>query len=741
MEKKQNRSVQPPAKGGGTESKKNQDVTSGKFWPRGGRRREPVGGSFTSKNEPNRKPIPQRNKSLDKRPKPRGGYYSEAAGGKEDTGVEQFDAELGSVFVPGSKKQSLNHLLNFHYTPRGDQYGSGLSAHRNVTGPHRWLSTQKHKYNKEQYLQANCQFVVNDVGDYKLYMNNPDALVNWDLVEQIHVQVSEFPSCPICLYPPVAAKMTRCGHVYCWSCVLHYLTLSDKTWRKCPICYESVHKSDLKSVIAMPHAAFNVGEYITFRLMRRTQGSLTAVPVNEAKISRNILLNMSETKVNTVYSKLLLANPVEVMSIIDRERNELIAQLREDENCPEKCFIEQAITQLDDREKVVLQNIEKYAYSVPKTECVNMNNEISRAKVVDENCHPTTNSSLGNDRSRFESVSSEGLGSEDFNTNIAVEDSDCASNATSTNDNTDNNIKQYYFYQAADGQHIYLHVLNTRMLEYKYGSLESCPETLHGRILEKEGGSMTEELRRRLRYLQHLPVTCQFEIAEIQLRPPVINKETLDNFHDQIETRRKRRQRRAKDEKRREKRINDEENRRMGRLPEVNMHIESLHQFPEFGGEDPPVGAGSSTDAQSFIPLIDRSSSPSLAGSVSMEEHYAGPSFAKMLTTGKSKPTSWPGLRSPSQTEQPARLINVTGSQSKTPQVRNNNQSDSEPDPDEYVPAPAYSQSFSDAIALALEKASISEKDSTAGPCSGGKKKKKQKQKVLFATSMAYSGK
>ena len=24
---------------------------------------------------------------------------------------------------------------------------------------------------------------------------------------------------------PIAAKITRCGHVYCWSCVLHYLAL------------------------------------------------------------------------------------------------------------------------------------------------------------------------------------------------------------------------------------------------------------------------------------------------------------------------------------------------------------------------------------------------------------------------------------------------------------------------------------------------------------------------------------
>jgi hypothetical protein len=68
------------------------------------------------------------------------------------------------------------------------------------------------------------------------------------------------------------------------------------------------------------------------------------------------------------------------------------------------------------------------------------------------------------------------------------------------------------------------------MLEHCYGSLEHCPPTLTGRIIEKESGSMTEELRHRLRYLQHLPITCQFEVAEIQLKPPIISKETLDYF-------------------------------------------------------------------------------------------------------------------------------------------------------------------------------------------------------------------
>ncbi|KAJ8872865.1 hypothetical protein PR048_026481 [Dryococelus australis] len=198
-------------------------------------------------------------------------------------------AEYGSVLVPGSKKQNLNHLLNFHYAPReGVVPGSGHWRHgvpgycRQAQG--RWFATYKHKYNKEQFLQANevaltdlsprgyrvsrrkpftrnsihlgtvaahviccincqaskwpgevkwqdtsglvvypdpgfmpknyksgtriclelnlklleeeinhnstpdpqdCQFVVKADGNYTSYSSNPDALVDWDLIEQI----------------------------------------------------------------------------------------------------------------------------------------------------------------------------------------------------------------------------------------------------------------------------------------------------------------------------------------------------------------------------------------------------------------------------------------------------------------------------------------------------------------------------------------------------------------------------
>lgn len=88
----------------------------------------------------------------------------------------------------------------------------------------------------------------------------------------------------------------------------------------------------------------------------------------------------------------------------------------------------------------------------------------------------------------------------------------------------------FLYITAIDGQQIYLHAVNVRMLELNYGSLEQSPHTVTGIIVEKESGSMTEDLRKRLRYLQHLPLTCQFEVAEIQLESPLVSQETLDTF-------------------------------------------------------------------------------------------------------------------------------------------------------------------------------------------------------------------
>lgn len=204
-------------------------------------------------------------------------------------------------------------------------------------------------------MQANCQFVVRAGEDYTPILATPDHLVDWAKIEQVHNFSSEEPQCPICLYPPVAAKMTKCGHIYCWPCILHYLALSDKAWRKCPICYDAIHVPDLRSCVLKPYHSYTVGEFVTFQLMHREKTSMKVENATDAgKKSLEIPLFNSNIG-NTILTKLLLAGTPEIFTIIDREQQELENQIVVDGvDCPENIFVQQALEQLKERRMNVL---------------------------------------------------------------------------------------------------------------------------------------------------------------------------------------------------------------------------------------------------------------------------------------------------------------------------------------------------------------------------------------------------
>lgn len=80
-----------------------------------------------------------------------------------------------------------------------------------------------------------------------------------------------------------------------------------------------------------------------------------------------------------------------------------------------------------------------------------------------------------------------------------------------------------------DGQHIYLSAVNVEMLESMFGSLENSPQQIKAVVIEKQYLSMTEALRKRYRFLLHLPITTVFEWVEIDLTN-IVNSETLFIF-------------------------------------------------------------------------------------------------------------------------------------------------------------------------------------------------------------------
>ncbi|NXR07447.1 RNF10 protein, partial [Semnornis frantzii] len=690
-----------------------------------------------------RRSAPQKSKAFNKMPPQRGGsggsgkLFSSSNGGRRDEVAEARRAEFSPAQFSGPKKINLNHLLNFTFEPRGQAGHFDGSGHGNWGKRNKW----GHKpFNKELFLQANCQFVVSEEQDYTVHFADPDTLVNWDFVEQVRICSHEVPSCPICLYPPTAAKITRCGHIFCWSCILHYLSLSEKTWSKCPICYGSVHKKDLKSVIAMETRQYAIGDTITMQLMRREKGVLVALPKSQwMDVVQPVYIGDDQ---HSQYSKLLLASREQVLQlVILEEKAALLKQYEEEKHTPEACFIEAAIQELKEREtalsvaqgkssgiagisaaveELVLESSKAVEPTVSQEKKCGVEYISAFDEELVEPCSDMASSFSPPVEAEEAVLDDEEVPEVDTVGEPDVYTAETANPSETGSQEPKDTIGSghlgsspfYYFYQAEDGQCMYLHPVNIRCLVREYGSLEKSPEKITAAVVETTGYSMTEDIRQRHRYLCHLPLTCEFSICELALKPPIISKETLELFSGWYHL----------------------------SNPEVHIALENLQQFPAFTS---CPGETTSIDHQSFclsplgrspvlqteaapapLPPAASQVSPLLCGS--LEEESPFPSFAQMLRVGKAKPEVWP---------KPA------------PKARDENtlalpvpvDSDGESDSSDRVPVPSFQNSFSQAIEAALLKL---DKSSTADHLSeekGGKKRKKQKQKLLFSTSVVHT--
>lgn len=735
-----------------TDSKAKTDGKNNGGSKRYSRKREPTFAKAESFPGP-RRSQPQKNKNFDKRPPQRGGagvrQYGLAGGGRREEVAENRRAEFSPAQFAGPKKISLNHLLNFTFEPRGGHFGSGGDGHSCWGRRNKW--GHKHKpFNKELFLQANCQFVVSDDQDYQAHFTDPDTLVDWDCVQQVRIYSHEVPSCPICLYPPVAAHMTRCGHIYCWPCMLHYLSLSEKSWSKCPICYEAVHSADLKSVVAMETRQYVSGNSITMCLMRREKGSLVALPSSQwVKVEEPIQFGDVQF---CSYSKLLLASRQQVLGLLAEERMALQTQLSQEKDDPQACFIQSALLQLQEREESLLKrrrrktagsvdgvDMRKLSLSEQSSPEVTVVNNLTNSKPIlqyasafDDEVQDAQEEVLEEMTNPSVHEAPEEIPDGDVE-DLPVEE-------TPQSSQTAHHGPYYYFYQAEDGQQMFLHPVNVRCLQRQYGSLENSPQTITANVVEIDGQTVTEDIRRRHRYLSHLPLTCEFSLCELDLQPPILSKETLDSFADDLEKRKRLRQKKVRDEKRREKRIEMEENRKQGKYPEVHIGLENLHHFPAFGsppqngpqlhlpevllGPPSPLSSSPSSDGVMFPNLSEHSPSLSVVG---VEEDSHCMSFAQMLKGGKARVDT-----GPKTTPKKADMF-------LAPPAAD---SDGESDNSDRVPVPSFQNSFSQALGQALSK--LDNGNQTPAPAlpisddKGGKKKKK-KQKLLFSTSMVHT--
>ena len=187
----------------------------------------------------------------------------------------------------------------------------------------------------------------------------------------------------------------------------------------------------------------------------------------------------------------------------------------------------------------------------------------------------------------------------------------------------------FFFYEAL--LHHYLAPLDIRSLKAAFGDYALLPSTILPRVEHVSTGHiMDDELRRRAKYLSHLPHGCEVAFLECSWTD-VVPAHVLETFSGEIERRRKKNREKAiREEKDRARAEKDEDDRRWAttrrRRPmlaedgasDVDFRPLPESQLPELPGmsSSPPWTANGAQDGSAFASLASPSSSPAAVKTV-----------------------------------------------------------------------------------------------------------------------------
>lgn len=132
--------------------------------------------------------------------------------------------------------------------------GSGLASHH-VKGGSRGAAHDQDNF-------VNMNFLM---GGPVLFEDCASIFdVDWDSVVQVRTRESG--NCPICLDHPVAPRVTRCGHIFCFACALQMIEYEPL----CPLCFQPVSRDDLRPIACLDAGpAPRPGDVLTFAQFRR----------------------------------------------------------------------------------------------------------------------------------------------------------------------------------------------------------------------------------------------------------------------------------------------------------------------------------------------------------------------------------------------------------------------------------------------------------------------------------------
>ncbi|KAF9011070.1 hypothetical protein BDQ17DRAFT_1345414 [Cyathus striatus] len=449
---------------------------------------------------------------------------------------------------------------------------------------------------------------MDPTGDYTVHFADPDMHVSallpffqWhDILQVIIPRSSALASatsgerssqeegattCPICLSPPTAPRMTKCGHVFCFPCILHYLSMSDNKWARCPICFDSVNERQLKCVkwfegpahvdegfegtsteassssSIIEDAAPRAGSQLRMRLIQRPQITTLALPRSHTWPSD--LLPPHQAPFHFLpdvfsYAKFMLATPNYLITDLTKDLDDLAAERRMLSGMND----ELGVSFIHGAENKVRQQIAKaVALETPvlkeQVEKAHRDQPENNAPAIPSEEVPTefvAFKSRSGINTPVQAPSSPMQAKESSDTNLKLAQQNRNGPRQRRNLNPPPpTTSTYYYYQAASGLPLFLHPLDIKILLSHFSSYALFPDDITVRVEALSEGTVNDDLRKRCKYLAHMPK------ADLE---GVVGKDGLKNFEGALKMRTSRRKEKGRKDDRARARAEEKERER-----------------------------------------------------------------------------------------------------------------------------------------------------------------------------------
>lgn len=483
---------------------------------------------------------------------------------------------------------SITHLMNFSLPPRPTYNQHQGHSYRNIRRNPTWgLGSGYHAVDKarcaqvseiqltitdrHRFVHANYRFIVDPRGDYHAQSTDADVYLDWNNVHQILASPhSQAAACPICLGEPVAPRMAKCGHIFCLPCLIRYMHSTDEAerlpdkrarWKKCPICWDSIYISETRPVRwyvgqegpTPPHE----GEDIVLRLVLRAAGSTLGLPKESQSLAKSEDIPWHFAADVLDFARVMRGTEDYLLEQFDAE----IEQLEELERHDELMYGEdsewtgKAVRAVKEAKEKV-RGLGNGPSTTFKPTATPHRRQLSPTDAFQASIRTTDTFTDTQDAS--------------LPANTLNSISSPATSALSTSLAQFRHQQQYgvptppsdyYFYQAL--LHYYLAPLDIRILKAAFGDFSNFPSTILPRVEHLSTGHVVdEELRKRTKYLAHLPYGCEVNFLECDWTDTV-PAEILEKFKDEIERRRSRHSdKAAREEKERVRAEKEEDDKR-----------------------------------------------------------------------------------------------------------------------------------------------------------------------------------